>query len=127
MSSQKVKKQERLIIALSVVVPDINRFKSYRDLNRKYKMEIDGKPIVEFDQDTPRKLNITTKLRSIIEVKKVYGSKRPDSVFTYRVGENFAEVTNQVGNKKRIALDFTQNNTLEVEDDISFNNLVNIL
>jgi len=124
--TQKVKKKERLVVALSIVVPDVNRAKSYKALDRKYNLVVDGIPIASFDQESPRSLKLTAKLRSLIEVKKVYGSKRPDSIYTYRVGENFAEITNQVGKNKRVAIDFSLGNLLTVEDDISFNNLVDI-
>jgi len=124
--AQKVKTRERLEVALRVSVPDVNRAKSYKTIDRKYNLIVDGIPLAGFDQRSPRSLRFTAKLRSLIEVKKVYGSKRPDSIYTYRVGENFAEVRNQVGKSKRIAIDFSLGNLLTVEDDISFNNLVDI-
>jgi len=124
--AQKVKIKERLEVALRVSVPDVNRAKSYKALDRKYNLVIDGIPTASFDQESPRSLKFTAKLRSLIEVRKVYGSKRPDSIYTYRVGENFAEITNQVGKSKRVAIDFSLGNLLTVEDDISFNNLVDI-
>lgn len=124
--SQRVKVQERLLVGLLIAVPDVNRSKSYKDKNRKYQLVVDGIPMATFDQDSPREMKVAVKLRSVLEVKKVYGNKRPDAGFVYRVGENFAEVTDQVGRVKRIALDFTSGNRLEIEDDISFNNLTDI-
>jgi hypothetical protein len=124
--SHRVKTEERLKTILTLKVPDVNRGKSYKDISRKYRVEVDGKPTFNFDQNTLDTQSIPVRLRSVIQVKKTYGSKKPDAVFTYRVGENFAEIQNQSGAEKRIALDFTEGNILQIEDDYSFNNLVNI-
>lgn len=125
--SQKVLRKERLKLDLLLKFPDINRNKSYKAIERKYIVTVDEEPAGLVDMTTVPSLMLAgIRLRSLIKIEKVFGSKLPDAIFTYRVGENFATITNQRGEVKRIALSFEDTNTVFVKDDIDWRDLKDI-
>ena len=115
MEKQNVKREERLGVKLLLQYPDLHANKGYIDPKRNHLVLVDGvevKPIKGISEEY--------KLRSLITVKKRYGEgSRVDSTFTYRVGENFAEL--EITNKKlvRVAVDFSKGNILKVLDNTS--------
>tara|TARA_R110002051_G_scaffold302571_1_gene371032 strand:+ start:252 stop:635 length:384 start_codon:yes stop_codon:yes gene_type:complete len=124
---QRVSREERLRVSVLLRFPNINRNKSYNAIERKYIVTIDGEPGGVVDMSTvPRLLLNRVRLRSLIRVEKRYKFKFPDSVFEYRVGENFAIVNNQQGKSKRIAIDFEGANVVDIKDDQDWFNLKDI-
>lgn len=112
MKKQNVKRTQRLGVKLLLRFPDVHSGKSYLDSKRNHLLLVDGKeePILGISEEY--------KLRSLIVVLKRYGSSI-DSTFTYRVGENFAELQLPGRPKKRVEVDFTKGNILRVLDNTS--------
>ena len=124
MARQNVKTEQRLSVELKIIFPNLNRNKSYHDKSRKFKLFVDEELIVTLNQHSARVYTDKFKLRSLIKVEKIYGvNSKPDSTFEYRIGNNFAILTNQSGFKKRVEVDFSLDNTLKIRDDIDFNQL----
>lgn len=122
---QTVKREQRLKIKLVLQFPDINRNKSYSAIERKYLVTVDGEPAGLVDMTTVPSLVLITRCRALVRIEKRFGDKSPDSITEYRVGENFMTVQ-AFGKKKRVALDFTDNNLIYVKDDVDFTSLEDI-
>jgi hypothetical protein len=122
MKNHTVKTEQRLEVKLLILYPNPNMGKSYMDTNRVYTITVDGgeemMPIQGQEQ--------SFKLRSLIVIQKKYRDK-VDATFTYRVGENFAELQITKYQKMRIAIDFSDGNVLKVLDDSSHIRTSNIL
>lgn len=124
---QRVERKQRLKVNLLLRFPDINTNKSYSAIERKYIVKVDNEPMGIVDMTTVPKLFLNDiRVRSKIVVEKRYDKKMPDSIFEYRVGENFAILTNQNGRQKRMALDFEDANILDIKDDQDFNSIKDI-
>ena len=125
MSNQKVKKQDRLKVELTLSFPNLNRFKSYDDIARKFFCEVDGEPFATVDQSTSLVILGTFRLRSELVFRKKYGDSITDSVFTYRVGNNFATLR-KGESEKRVEVSFETTNILSIMDDLDFRSAVDI-
>lgn len=113
MSKQNVKKDQRLRVSLKINLPNLHEGKSYRDSRRDWQILIDG----EIREDLLPRIEaeefLSFRLRSMIEVRKMFGAHQVDMTFKYRVGENFAEVIYK-GKNTRIETDFSLKNILDV-------------
>lgn len=111
---QTVKREERLKVNLLIAYPNLHQGKSYVDENRNFTISVDG------GEETPplKGFNEEFRLRALIVIRKKYREK-VDSTFTYRVGENFAELQVTGYSPMRIAINFESSNTLRVLDDCS--------
>jgi hypothetical protein len=119
MKKQNVKRAQRLGVKLLLIFPDLHAGKSYIDNNRNHQYLVDGQ------QRTKLGLCEEFKLRSLIVVKKRYGvhshnDSGVDSTFTYRVGENFAELQVKGKPKVRVSISFESGNILNILDNTSF-------
>lgn len=112
----KVKREDRLTVKMTLGIPDPHRYKSYKDDRRHYIVRVDQEEILNIKEES--NVDVELRLRSLVVVKKMFGTKGVDSVMTFRVGENFAIV--KIGaTELRVAISFNENNVLEILDSSS--------
>lgn len=113
---QKVKKQDRLSVYVTIKCPDLNRRASYEASNRKMRLFINGveKGLMESGNATTLKLRI----RDVITAEKVFiredGSEELDFRQKFIVGQNFVECIFNSGKVRRKPVSFKETNTLEL-------------
>jgi hypothetical protein len=110
---------------LTLVLPDLNRNKSYVDDKRRFKISINGVLKFVLVRQSGRIANINVNEGDEIVVAKHYGTMRADSVFRYVMGEQHAFLRNQQGKFKTFLADF-QEDVLFVQDDNDFKFLKSI-
>lgn len=112
--SQRVKKEDRLSVGLTIQIPDLNERASYSTPNRKMRIYIDNKEAGVFS--TLEKVSIGTRIRSVIVAEKIFvrdnGDEEVDFVQKFIVGQNFIEATFNSGKVRRKPVSFNKANTL---------------
>lgn len=126
MAKPKVKRRDRLRVYLTLSFPNINSRKAYKTSKRQYYVFIDDELNHKRTQSSSLEETITVRLRSQIRIERRFDGKVIDSVFTYRVGENFATVEDfTFGNnrKKTFEVNFNERNFLEVITDSEYDDV----
>ena len=111
---------------LTLVLPNINRNKTYDSGARRYKISVNGTLKFVATQDSGRLQNLKVDQGDVIVVAKHFGTKDADSVFRYVMGEETALLRNQQGKIKMYFADF-QEDVLFVQDDIDWMSLAPII
>tara|TARA_R110002050_G_scaffold135505_1_gene258156 strand:+ start:1658 stop:2011 length:354 start_codon:yes stop_codon:yes gene_type:complete len=111
---------------LTLVLPNINRNKSYDSDARRYKISINGTLKFVATQESGRLQNLKVNQGDVIVVAKHFGTMSADSVFRYVMGEEVASLRNQQGKFKTYLADF-QEDVLFVQDDIDFLSLATVV
>ena len=111
---------------LTLIFPDVNRKKTYNSPLRKYNVYLNSSPVFELNQDSAREGELNVKDGDKIYITKRFGyNKKVDSHFYYIVGQDRAELMNQDGKKKYVAVD-VEDNMLFVLDDNDFKKAIHI-
>ena len=116
--AKKPKKKDRLLVAATVVFPDVNKGLSYSSIARKIKLFVDGEYQCTYDMTCDKRLNTTFRLRSVVIATQVFETKegdRIDLIQKYIVGQNFIEVTFPGSGKvRRKSISFESSNTIKL-------------
>ena len=108
---------------ITLVLPDINRNKSYNSIDRTYSVSVNGVLKFVATQNDGTTFDIEVNQGDEIMVIKRFRNKLPDSIFGYVVGDQIASLRNQKGTFKTFVTDL-QRGVLFVYDDIDFNSIV---
>lgn len=109
-------------VKMTLVLPDLNRFKSYKSNERAYEIILNAEMKFKVRQDEGQVFDIDVPMGSLIQVVKRFGTRVGDSVFAYRVGEATAVLRNQKGKFKQFVADL-DGDVLFVYDDNDFNSV----
>lgn len=103
-------------VKMTLVLPNLNRFKSYESKERTFELLIDGVSKFKVNQDDGQVFDIDVPMGSLIQVVKRFRNKTADSVFAYKVGEETAILRNQAGKFKQFLAEL-DGDILFVSDD----------
>lgn len=112
-------------VKMTLVLPDLNRFKSYRSEERTFELLIDDVSTFKINQDDGQVFDVDVPMGALIQVVKRFRDKRADSVFAYRLGEKTAMLRDQNGNFKQ-CLASLDGDVLFVYDDNDFKFIDNL-
>ena len=112
---------------LVLVFPDLNRFKSYKSDKRKFNLYVNtDEQKYTIDMNSALNGEIDVKFGDNIFVEKRFGfSKKRDSSFYYKVGQDTAELTNQQGKKKNVPVNI-DDGVLHILDDNDFKKAIHV-
>lgn len=87
-------------VKMTLVLPDLNRFKSYKSKERTFELLIDDVSTFKVDQDDGQVFDVDVPMGALIQIVKRFRNKPADSVFAYRLGEKTAMLRDQNGKFK---------------------------
>ena len=106
-------------VKMTLVLPDLNRFKSYKSNERTFEVLVNGVSKFKVNQDDGQVFDIELPMGTLIQVIKRFRNKVADSVFAYKVGESTAILRNQKGKFKQFLAEL-DGDVLFVCDDNDF-------
>lgn len=112
-------------VKMTLVLPNLNRFKSYESKERTFELLINGVSTFKVNQDDGQVFDVDVPMGALIQVVKRFRNKIADSVFAYTVGQSTAILRNQQGKFKQFSAEL-DGDVLFVCDDNDFKNIKSI-